>query len=80
MWRPTHTRTKSGKPHIGRPLLGPAKSSRKTKVETATGGYVPATGGYVPATGGYVPATGGYVSATGVSCGGYIEIEAVIWV
>ena len=53
--------------------MGPAKSSRKTKVETATGGYVPATGGYVPAT-------GGYVSATGVSCGGYIEIEAVIWV
>ena len=45
----------------------------KSKVETATGGYVPATGGYVPAT-------GGYVSATGVSCGGYIEIEAVIWV
>ena len=52
----------------------------KSKVETATGGYVPATGGYVSATGGYVPATGGYVSATGVSCGGYIEIEAVIWV
>ena len=49
-------------------------------METATGGYVPATGGYVPATGGYVPATGGYVSATGVSWGGYIEIEAGIWV
>ena len=52
--------------YLGSEVNWACRIKLKSKVETATGGYV--------------PATGGYVSATGVSCGGYIEIEAVIWV
>ena len=54
----------SGK-YLGSKVNWACRIKLKYKVQTATGGYVQATGGYVP--------------AKGVSCGGYIEIEAFIW-